>query len=122
MPNSNIIISPLRNLNDNIVDNTTDLEHLKQLNDSFILQISNNLETPVIIKNLKKHSINSKTLDLFYKTSIKDISIDEIINELKNDGTVHSNQRSVSSENIGKIDQCRNFNQKIKSLEQTIAK
>ena len=59
---------------------------------------------------------------MFYKTSIKDISIDEIINELKNDGTVHSNQRSVSWENIGKIDQCINFNQKIKSLEETIAK
>ena len=113
---------PLSNPNDNIVDNTNDLEHLKQLNGSFIPQISNNLETPVIIKNSKKHSINSKTVDLFNKTSIKDISIDEIINELENDGTVNSNQRSISCENIDKIDQCINFNQKIKSLEETIAK
>ena len=41
---------PLRNPNCNIVDKTNDLEHLKQLNDSFIPQISNNLETPIIIK------------------------------------------------------------------------
>ena len=33
--------------------------------DSFPSQISNNLETPIIIKNSKKHSINSKTLVLF---------------------------------------------------------
>ena len=66
--------------------------------------------------------MNLKTLGLCYKTSIKDISIDEIINELENDGTVHNNQRSVSCENIGKIDQGINFNQKIKSLEETIAK
>ena len=72
---------PLRNPNDNIVDNTNDLEHLKQLNGSFIRRISNNLETPIIIKNSNKHSINSKILDLFNKTSTKDISIDEIINE-----------------------------------------
>ena len=113
---------PLSNPNDNIVDNMNDLEHLKQLNGSFIPQISNNLETPVIIKNSKKHSVNWKTVDLFNKTSIKDISIDEIINELENDGTVNSNQRSISCENIDKIDQCINFNQKIKSLEETIAK
>ena len=75
-----------------------------------------------IIKNSKKHSINSKTLDLLNKTSIEDISIDEIINELENDGTVNSNQRSISCENIENIDQCINFNQKIKSLEETIAK
>ena len=61
-----------------------------------IPQISNNLETPIIIKNSKKHSINSKTLDLFNKTSIKDISIDAIINESENDGTVHNNPRSTS--------------------------
>ena len=69
---------PLNNPNGNIVDNTNDLEHLKQLNDSFIPQISNNLETPIIIKSSKKHSINSKTVDMFNKTSIKDISIEEI--------------------------------------------
>ena len=86
----------LSNPNGNIVDNTNNLEHLKQLNDSFIPQISNNLETPVIIKNSKKHSINSKTVDLFNKTSIKDISIDEIINELESDSTFNSNQRSIS--------------------------
>ena len=49
---------PLSNPNCNIVDNTNDLEHLKKLNDFFIPQISNNLETPVIIKNSKKHSIS----------------------------------------------------------------
>ena len=49
---------PLSNPNCNIVDNTNDLEHLKKLNDFFIPHISNNLETPVIIKNSKKHSIN----------------------------------------------------------------
>ena len=59
---------------------------------------------------------------MFNKTSIKDISIDEITNELENDGTVNSNQRNISCENIDKIDNCINFNQKIKSLEETIAK
>ena len=55
----------LRNTNGNKVDNINDLKHSEQLNDSFISQISNNLESPMIIKNSKKHSINSKTLDLF---------------------------------------------------------
>ena len=113
---------PFSNPNSYIVDNTNDLEHLKQLNDSFIPQISNNLEAPIIIKNSKKHSVNSKTVDVFNKTSIKDISIDEIINELENDVTVNSNQRKISCENVDEIDQCINFNQKIKSLEETIAK
>ena len=103
--------APLRNLNANKVDNTNDLKHLEQLNDSFILQISNNLETLIIINNSKKLSINSKTLDLFNKTSIEYISIDEV-NELENDGTVNSKQRSISCENIENIDQCINFNQK----------
>ena len=80
------------------------------------------METPIIIKNSKKHFINSKTVDLFNKTSIKDISIDEIINELESDGTVNSNQKIISCENKDKIDQCINFNQKIESLEETIAK
>ena len=111
---------PLRNPNGNKADNTNDSEHLEQLND--YSQISNNLETLIIIKNSKKHSINSKTLDLFNKTSIKDISFDEITNELENDGTVNSSQRSISCENIENIDQCINFNQKLKSLEETIAK
>ena len=90
----------LRNPNGNKVDNTNDLKHLEQLNGSFISQISNNLEIPIITKNSKKHSINSKTSDLFNETLIEDISIDEIINELENDGTVNSNQRSISCENI----------------------
>ena len=42
---------PLINRNGNKVDNTNDLEHLEQLNDSFISQISINLETQIIIKN-----------------------------------------------------------------------
>ena len=36
---------PLRNPNGNNVDNTNDSKHFEQLNDSFIAQISNNLET-----------------------------------------------------------------------------
>ena len=55
----------LRNTSGNKVDNVNDLKHSEQLNDSFISQISNNLESPMIIKNSKKHSISSKTLDLF---------------------------------------------------------
>ena len=58
---------PLINPNGNKVDNTNDLEHLEQLSDSFISQISINLGTQIIIKNSRKHSINSKTLDLFNK-------------------------------------------------------
>ena len=112
----------LRNSNGNNVDNTKDLKHLEQLNDSFIPQINNNLETSTIIKNSKKHSINSKTSKLFNKTSIEDTSIDEIINELENDGIVSSNQTSISCENIKNIDQWINFNQKVKSLEETMAK
>ena len=112
----------LRNSSGNNVDNTKDLKHLEQLNDSFIPQINNNLETSTIIKNSKKHSINSKTSKLFNKTSIEDTSIDEIINELENDGIVSSNQTSISCENIKNIDQWINFNQKVKSLEETMAK
>ena len=44
---------PLRNSNGNNVDNTNNLEHLEQLNDCFIPQISNNLETPTIISHKK---------------------------------------------------------------------
>ena len=54
---------------------------------------------------------------MFNKTSIKNISIDEIINELENDGTVDNNQRSISCESKDKIDQFINFNQNIKPLE-----
>ena len=57
-----------------------------------------------IIKNSKKHCINRKTLDLFNKTSIKDISTEKIINELENDNIVNSNQRSISCKNIENID------------------
>ena len=113
---------PLRNPNGNKIDNTNDLKHLEQLNDSFIPQIINNLETLIIITYSKKHSINSKTLDFFNKTSIENISTNEIINELEIDGTVNSNQISISCENIENVDQCINFNQKIKSLEDTVAK
>ena len=66
--------------------------------------------------------INYFNFNFNFKTSIGDISIDEIINELENYSTVHSNQRIISCENIGNINQCINFNQKIKSLEETIAK
>ena len=54
MPNSYIIKSSLRNPNGNKVDNTNGLEHLEQLNDSFISQISNKLETQIIKKKLKE--------------------------------------------------------------------
>ena len=53
---------PFRNPNGNTVDNTNDLEHLEQPNDCFISRISSNLENLIILKNPKKHSINSKTL------------------------------------------------------------
>ena len=66
--------------------------------------------------------INYFNFNFNFKTSIGDISIDEIINELENYSTVHSNQRIISCENTGNINQCINFNQKIKSLEETIAK
>ena len=54
MPNSYIIKSSLRNPNGNKADNTNGLEHLEQLNDSFISQISNKLETQIIKKKLKE--------------------------------------------------------------------
>ena len=41
---------------------------------------------------------------------------------MKNDGTVNSNLRRVSCKNIKNIDLCINFNQKIKSYEEIIAK
>ena len=44
----------LENPNGNIVDNTNDLEHLNQLIDSFISQINNNFETPIILKKVKE--------------------------------------------------------------------
>ena len=85
-------------------------------------RLANNLETPIIIKNSKKHPIISKTVDFFNKTSIEDTSIEEIINQLENDGTVDSNQRNIACQNVDKIDQCINFNQKFKSLEEIIAR
>ena len=85
-------------------------------------RLANNLEIPIIIKNSKKHPIISKTVDFFNKTSIEDTSIEEIINQLENDGTVDSNQRNIACQNVDKIDQCINFNQKFKSLEETIAR
>ena len=92
LPNSHIINPPLRNPNGNVVDNANYLEHLEHLNDLFISQISNNLETPKVIKNSKKLSINSKTLDLFNKTSIEDISIDEIKKKYKKYRSTHKFQ------------------------------
>ena len=86
---------PFSNPNSYIVDNTNDLEHLKQLNDSFIPQISTDNH-----KKFKETLHQFKKVDVFNKTSIKDISIDEIINELENDVTVNSNQRKISCENI----------------------
>ena len=44
------------------------------------------------------------------------------MNKLKNDGTVNSNQRRISCKNIENIDLCINFNQKIKSYKEIIAK
>ena len=67
---------PLKNPTGSIVDNTDELEHLEELNDTFTPDISNNFETSIIMNNSKKHSINSKTLDLFNKTSPEDISIE----------------------------------------------
>ena len=58
---------PFGNPNGNKLDQTNDLKHLEQLNDSFLSKISQNLETLIIIKNSKKHSINSKTLIFLIK-------------------------------------------------------
>ena len=62
---------------------------------SFIPQITSNLTTPATSDpDLKSstHSAqsNSKTLELFNKSSVVDFTIDEILNELGNESEIHN--------------------------------
>ena len=62
---------------------------------SFILQINSNLATPATSDLDLKPSIhsthnNSKTLELFNKSSVVDFTIDEILTELGNDSEIHT--------------------------------
>ena len=62
---------------------------------SFIPQIKNEIATPVTFDPDLKSSIhsthnNSKTLELFNKSSIVDFTIDEILTELGNDSEIHN--------------------------------
>ena len=63
--------------------------------DSFIPQISSNLTTPTISDPDLKSSVisthnNSKTLELFNKSSVVDFTIDEILTELGNESEIHN--------------------------------
>ena len=62
---------------------------------SFIAQITSNLTTPATSDPDLKSSIhsthnNSKTLELFNKSSVVDFTIDEILNELGNESEIHN--------------------------------
>ena len=62
---------------------------------SFIRQITSNLATPATSDPDLKSSIhsthnNSKTLELFNKSSVVDFTIDEILNELGNESEIHN--------------------------------
>ena len=62
---------------------------------SFIPQITSNLTTPATSDPDLKSSIhsthnNSKTLELFNKSSVVDFTIDEILNELGNKSEIHN--------------------------------
>ena len=78
MPNSYIIKSFLRNPNGDKADNTNGLEHLEQLNDSFIPQISNKLETQII----KKIQRNTVSIQKHYIYLVKHLS--KIYQSMKN--------------------------------------
>ena len=63
--------------------------------DSFILQINSNLTAPVTSDPDLKSSVisthnNSKTLELFNKSSLVDFTIDEILTELGNESEIHN--------------------------------
>ena len=63
--------------------------------DSFIPQINSNLTTPVTSDPDLKSSVistrnNSKTLELFNKSSVVDFTIDEILTELGNESEIHT--------------------------------
>ena len=63
--------------------------------DSFIPQINSNLTTPAISDPDLKSSVisthnNSKTLELFNKSSVVDFTIDEILTELGNESEIHN--------------------------------
>ena len=62
---------------------------------SFIAQITSNLTTPATSDPDLKSSIhsthnNSKTLELFNKSSVVDFTIDEILTELGNESEIHN--------------------------------
>ena len=62
---------------------------------SFIPQINSNLTTPATSDPDLKSSIhsthnNSKTLELFNKSSVVDFTIDEILTELGNDSKIRN--------------------------------
>ena len=62
---------------------------------SFILQINSDLTTPTISDLDLKSSIhsthnNSKILELFNKSSVVNLAIDEILNELENQSEIHN--------------------------------
>ena len=62
---------------------------------SFIPQINSNLATPATSDPDLKSSIhsthnNSKTLELFNKSSVVDFTIDEILTELGNESEIHN--------------------------------
>ena len=63
--------------------------------DSFIPQINSNLTTPATSDPDLKSSVistynNSKTLELFNKSSVVDFTIDEILTELGNESEIHN--------------------------------
>ena len=63
--------------------------------DSFIPQINSNLTAPVTSDPVLKSSVisthnNSKTLELFNKSSLVDFTIDEILTELGNESEIHN--------------------------------
>ena len=62
---------------------------------TFIPQINSNLKTPATSDPDLKSSMhsthnNSKTLELFNKSSVVDFTIDEILNELGNESEIHN--------------------------------
>ena len=63
--------------------------------DYFIPQINSNLTTPATSDPDLKSSVisthnNSKTLELFNKSSVVDFTIDEILTELGNESEIHN--------------------------------
>ena len=87
----------------NMLDNQNNFSNKRN---SFIPQINSNLATPATSDLDLKPSIhsthnNSKTLELFNKSSVVDFTIDEILTELGNGAKIHPNgQIFVNSPSI----------------------